>query len=359
VSERRIAVRAERPYDVIVGPGARRHLSAALGSAQRVAVVHPAPLADLARRAVGERPGVTYLPVPAAEAAKTPAVLTDCWRALAGAGFTRDDAIVGVGGGATTDLAGLVAATWLRGVPYVAVPTTVLGMADASVGGKTGVNLPEGKNLVGAFYEPRAVLCDLELLTGLPAAEVSSGLAEIIKAGFIADARIVDLVEADPTAVATVTSAAFAEVLARAIAVKAAVVTRDLREATSTGAQVGREALNYGHTLAHAIERHSGFTWRHGDAVSVGLVFAANLAHRLTLLSAAEVVRQRRLLAAVGLPVTYTDATWAQLRKTMALDKKARGATLRFVLLDRPQHLVIRAEIPDDVLAVTFLDLAA
>jgi 3-dehydroquinate synthase len=358
MSEFRIPVAAERPYDVVIGHGTVAHLSDLLDSATRVAVIHPADLTDLAHAVLAEGPSLTHILVPAGEPAKTPAVLTECWRALAQAGLTREDTVVGLGGGATTDLAGFAAATWLRGVPYVAVPTTVLAMADASVGGKTGVNLPEGKNLVGAFYEPRAVLCDLDLLASLPQPEVASGLAEVAKAGFIADARIDDLISADPVEARDTSSDRFSQILARAVAVKAAVVSRDLREATSTGHEVGREALNYGHTLAHAIERQSGYTWRHGDAVSVGMVFAGHAAERLGLLSAHEVARQRRLLAAIGLPTSYNGADWADLRATMALDKKARGTTLRLVLLDGPRRPLILGDVPDDVLADAFAALA-
>jgi 3-dehydroquinate synthase len=347
---------AHPPYHVVIGRGASRGLAAALPPGARAAVVHPEPLAGLARRLVAEASlgaEVVYLPTPAGEAAKTPAVAADCWGRLAQAGFTRADAVVGLGGGSATDLAGFVAATWLRGVPHVAVPTTVLAMADASVGGKTGLNLPEGKNLVGAFWTPAAVLCDLDALATLPPAEVASGLAEIVKAGFIGDQRIVDLAEADPADARDVAGDRFAELLERAIRVKAAVVGADLRETASDG-QVGRAALNLGHTLAHAVERASGYTWRHGEAVSVGVVFAAEVARRLGLLDAAAVERQRRLLAAFGLPTTCDGASWPTLRAAMSVDKKARGATLRWVLLDGLQHPVIRADVPDDVLTAAF-----
>ncbi|MDR1450360.1 MAG: 3-dehydroquinate synthase [Propionibacteriaceae bacterium] len=356
-SERVVKVAAERPYDVVIGRGVSTRLNDVLGPAGRVAVIHPAALAGLARRVLAGRPAV-YIAVPEAEAAKTPAVLGECWRRLAQAGFTRDDPIVGLGGGTTTDLAGFTAATWLRGVPHIAVPTTVLAMADASVGGKTGVDLPEGKNLVGAFWEPQAVLCDLDLLQTLPKAEKISGMAEIIKAGFIADPEITALATADPAAAQDVGGEVFAELLARAIAFKAAVVSRDLREAAPAAGPVGREGLNYGHTLAHAIEKASGYAWRHGEAVSVGMVFAAEVSVRLGLLDPAVAARQRRLLAAIGLPVAYAGADWATLRPAMALDKKARGASLRFVLLDGPQHLVIRADPPEAVLAAAFAALA-
>ena len=194
------------------------------------------------------------------------------WSRLAAHGVTRSDAIVGVGGGATTDLAGFVAATWLRGVRLVLVPTTLLGIADAAVGGKTAIDIPEGKNLVGAFHPPAGVLADLAALETLPRAEYVSGLAEVIKAGFIADPVILDLIEADPAGAAVPHGPHARELVERAVRMKAEVVSADLREAGR------REILNYGHTLGHAIERVEGYRIRHGEAVAIGMVYAAELA---------------------------------------------------------------------------------
>ncbi len=345
-----IVVEAERPYVVRVAPGCLGEIRNVIGDkATRVAIIHPAVLSDLARRVGrGLDAAVTYLDVPAGEAAKTPATLAACWDRLAEAGFTRSDAVIGFGGGATTDLAGFVAASFLRGIAYVSVPTTLLAMVDAAVGGKTGINLRSGKNLVGAFYEPVGVLCDLDLLTGLPPAEVSSGMAEIVKAGFIRDARITELVAQDPAEALDVRSVRLAELVRRAIQFKADVVTADLREATTAAdAEVGRESLNYGHTLGHAIEKQEHFRWRHGEAVSVGLVYAAEVAHRLGLLDADALALHREQLASVGLPITYTGAAWDEIRATMAVDKKARGSTLRFVLLDGLRRPVV-VEGPDE-----------
>jgi 3-dehydroquinate synthase len=238
------------------------------------------------------------------------------------AGLTRSDLVVGFGGGAVTDLAGFVAATWMRGVRVVHVPTTLLGMVDAAVGGKTGINTGAGKNLVGAFHPPAAVLADTDVLAGLPEAEFRSGLAEIVKCGFIADPVVLDLLEADPTGRRDT-----AELIERAVQVKADAVGEDLFD---TGR---REFLNYGHTLAHAIERVEDFGWRHGEAVAVGLVFAAELAGQAGLLTRDEVDRHRRLVAAMGLPTGYA-GNWERLQAVMRVDKKARGASLRFVVLD-------------------------
>lgn len=350
-----IEVNAERPYQVHVAPGALAELPRLVGAAHQVAVIHAPVMAgqlDELEARLG-RP-VTAIEVPDAEQAKTADVLQLCWSRLADAGFTRADAVVGLGGGATTDLAGFVAATWLRGVPYVAVPTTVLAMVDAAVGGKTGINVTQGKNLVGAFYEPVGVVADLDLLATLPDVDVRAGLAEVIKAGFIADPEILRIVEEAPAAAVDVTSPELTELLARAIAVKAAVVSADLREVTSVGANVGRELLNYGHTLGHAIERREQYRWRHGHAVSVGMVFVAELARLLGRLDDATADRHRSALELVGLPTRYDASAWAGLREAMFLDKKTRGATLRFVILEGLAQAAILAGPAEDDLAEAY-----
>lgn len=351
-----IRVNAERPYDVTVGHGAVAGLADAVAGCAKVAVLHPPVLADeVARWTAGIAGEVIPIVLPDGEAAKTASVLASVWEALADAGFTRSDAVVGVGGGATTDLAGFVASSWLRGVRYVSVPTTVLAMVDAAVGGKTGIDLPQGKNLVGAFWEPAAVLADLDALATLSIDELRGGLAEMIKHGFIADPRTLELFEADPAAMLDSASPALAEAIERSIAVKASVVSADLREATSVGKQVGRELLNYGHTLAHAIEKREHYTWRHGDAVAVGLNFAATLSHVLGHLSASDVERHRAILTSVGLPISYESDAWADLRATMNLDKKARGDAVRFVLLDGVADPFI-AVAPDEAALATAYD---
>ena len=216
--------------------------------------------------------------VPDAESAKSADVLVRLWSQLGQAGFTRSDAVVCVGGGTVTDLGGFLAATWLRGVDVVHVPTTLLAMVDAAVGGKTGINTPEGKNLVGAFHEPRGVVCDLTTLATLPRADLAAGLAEVIKGGFIADPRILELVEASPEAALDVHGPVLRELVERKIRVKASVVAADLLDRS-------------------VVDRH------------------------------------RRVLAAVGLPTSYADGRWTDLLTAMARDKKSRGATLRFVAL--------------------------
>ena len=270
--------------------------------------------------------------MPNGEEAKSPEVAAFCWTVLGQAGFTRTDAIVGIGGGATTDLAGFVAATWLRGVKLVQVPTTVLGMVDAAVGGKTGINTETGKNLVGAFHEPVGVLCDLTALETLPPHDLVAGLAEAVKCGLVRDPVILDLIRDDPQDVRDPDSARLREVIERAIRVKADVVSQDLREAI--GGNLGREVLNYGHTFGHAIERVEDYRWRHGAAISVGMVFVAELARLGGRLSDDDVAVHRDILESLGLPTTYPAGRWDALLSVMKVDKKARGDLLRFVVLD-------------------------
>lgn len=357
---RRIGVATANPYEVVVGRGASTALTEAVGDAAKVAIVHPEALrAEAERLAATLDAAATRIEVPEGEQTKTAGVLERCWHTLADAGFTRSDAVVGLGGGATTDLAGFVAGTWLRGVRYVCVPTSLLAMVDAAVGGKTGINLPHGKNLVGAFWEPAAVLVDLDHLATLPVDELRGGLAEMAKHGFIADEPTLALFEADPDALLDARSDALAEAVTRSIEVKARVVSGDLREATSTGTRVGRELLNYGHTLAHAIERREDYGWRHGDAVSVGAQFAALLSRNLGRCDDAFVARHRAVFGSVGLPLTYDPDAWDELRATMNLDKKTRAGSLRFVLLEGVGAGYIAEAPAEDVLAATYAELTA
>lgn len=353
----RIRVGGERPYDVVVGSGLLGELPGMLGTAvETVAVIHPRAL-----RATGEAvrddlvaQGLVAhaVEIPDAEDAKTAEVAAFCWSVLGRIGLSRSDAVVGVGGGAATDLAGFVAATWLRGVRTVLVPTTLLAMVDAAVGGKTGINTAEGKNLVGAFHPPAGVLCDLEALRTLPANEYVAGLAEVVKCGFIADPQILQTVEQDPAAAARPDGPRVRELVERSIRVKADVVSRDLREAGP------REVLNYGHTLGHALERVEHYRWRHGAAVSIGLVYAAELGRLAGRLDDTTADRHRSVLTSLGLPTTYAADAWPRLLEAMRLDKKSRGNRLRFVVLDalaRPGIL----ESPDpQLLAAAFSEIA-
>ena len=324
---------ASQNYDVVVGRGLLGSLPELLGErVRRVLVIHPRALrltGDTVRDEL-DAAGFTSLTaeIPDAEEGKHIQVAAFCWQVLGQNDFTRSDAIVAVGGGAVTDLAGFVAATWLRGVKVIHMPTSLLGMVDASVGGKTGINTAEGKNLVGAFHPPAGVLVDLDTLNTLPRNELISGMAEVVKCGFIADPAILDLVEKDPEAVVDPQSAVLRELIERAIAVKAKVVSEDLMESGL------REILNYGHTLGHAIELVERYSWRHGAAVSVGMMFAAELARSVGRLSDADADRHRSILETLGLPVTYRRDRWQGLLDGMRRDKKSRGDLLRFVVLD-------------------------
>ena len=335
----RITVRGTMPYDVVVGHGLLDELAGLLGGAQRVAVVHPAALtatAEAVRDDLRQQGFDAHsIEVPDGEASKDLKVAAYLWDVLGQVGFTRTDAVVAVGGGATTDLAGFVAATWLRGVRVVHVPTTLLGMVDAAVGGKTAINTAAGKNLVGAFHPPAGVLCDLTALETVPRHDYVSGLAEVVKVGFTHDPRILELIEADPRGAMTPQGPHTRELVERAIAVKAAVVADDLTE------QGGRETLNYGHTLGHAIEKVEDYRWRHGAAVSVGLVFVAELGRLAGRLDDATALRHRAVLESLGLPTSYA-GEWPRLLAAMRIDKKSRADRLRFVVLDalaRPRIL--------------------
>ncbi|MET8379693.1 3-dehydroquinate synthase [Streptomyces microflavus] len=321
------------PYEVLVGHQLLGELPQLIGDrARRVAVLHPEALAGTGEAVRQDLADQGYeaiaIQLPNAEEAKTVEVAAYCWKALGQTGFTRTDVIVGIGGGATTDVAGFVAASWLRGVRWIAIPTTVLGMVDAAVGGKTGINTAEGKNLVGAFHPPAGVLCDLAALDSLPVHDYVSGMAEIIKAGFIADPVILDLVEADPEGARTPAGPHTAELIERSIRVKAEVVSSDLKESGL------REILNYGHTLAHAIEKNERYKWRHGAAVSIGMVFAAELGRLAGRLDDATADRHRTVLESVGLPLAYRADQWPKLLENMKVDKKSRGNLLRFIVLD-------------------------
>ena len=335
-------------YEVVVGHGVIDRAADLLGpSVRQVLVVRPEALVRLAQpvvellRAAGLM--VHEATVPDTESAKTTEVAARLWTELGKHGFTRSDAVVAVGGGTVTDLAGFVAATWLRGVAVVHIPTTLLGMVDAAVGGKTGINTAEGKNLVGAFHEPAGVLCDLDVLRTLPRADLVAGLAEVVKAGFIADPRILELVEADPQGATRWDGPHTRELVERAIAVKADVVGRDLTESFL------REILNYGHTFGHAVEQVEGYRRRHGEAVAIGMTYAAELALRSGHLAGDVVSRHRAVLGSVGLPTAYPGGRWEDLLRAMRRDKKSRGELLRFVVLEdvaRP----VRLEGPDEVL---------
>lgn len=332
-------------YQVVIKRGSLQRLEEFLpGDAHKVLIIHAPALSTVAeslRERLQQTKSVYLAEVPDAEGAKRIEVATFCWGLLGQLEFQRNDVIVSLGGGATTDIAGFVAATWLRGISLVHVPTTVLAMVDASIGGKTGINTAEGKNLVGAFYSPLAVVVDPDILESLAENEVRAGLAEVVKCGFIQDPEILRLCEEHPEDIVNPLSDVFVEVVARSIAVKASVVSADFKESGL------RQILNYGHTLGHAIEHAERYQWRHGAAISIGMVFAAELSRIVAHLDDEAVDRHRRILGQLGLPLTYPADRWKSLLATMNKDKKARGGVVRFVVLDgvgKPRVLAIPDE---------------
>jgi 3-dehydroquinate synthase len=331
---------ASAAYEVHVGRGLVDRLDALLPplpGARSAAVVRPPALAAVADRAAGALAGrglaVHLLEVPDGEEAKRLSVVEALYQRLAAIPAHRADPIVAVGGGATTDVAGFAAATWLRGVPLVTLPTTLLAMVDAAIGGKTGVDLEAGKNLVGAFHQPSAVVADLDTLATLPAPELRAGMAEVIKAGLIGDPDLATAcLQRAPAAVAGDLDT-LAPLVEAAIRIKAEVVGADELEA-------GRRAiLNYGHTLGHALERLAGYRGlRHGEAVALGMVFAARVAEAVGLAAAGLVQGHVELLRAAGLPVGGVDLDPNAVLEAMGTDKKHGGADggLRLVLLSAP-----------------------
>jgi len=327
----------ERAYDVAIG----RDLLSRAGeilpdlppAAERAFVVADAAVAEryLARLARGLESrglGVVHLGVPEGEEAKSLQVMTALQRQLAIQEAHRDDPIVALGGGAVGDLAGFVAATYMRGVPFVQVPTTLLAQVDASIGGKTGVNLPEGKNLVGAFHQPVAVLADVDTLATLPDRAYRSGLAEIAKYALTLDLELLELLETDPSPLLERDPGTLERVVARCVRAKAAVVALDERDAGR------RLVLNYGHTLGHALERQDAFAGRtHGEAISIGMVFAARVAESAGRAPEGLAARHARLLASLGLDTDGPLPAADELLASMRLDKKYRGG-MRLVLLE-------------------------
>jgi 3-dehydroquinate synthase len=319
-------------YDVVVGRDILSTLPGLIGpNVRKVLIVHPATLGARAERLRESLSGdfeVLLAEIPDAETGKRVEVAAFCWQVMGQADFTRSDAVIGFGGGSVTDLAGFVAATWLRGIRLINVPTTLLGMVDASIGGKTGINTNEGKNLVGAFHAPGAVVVDLDTLTGLSQMEILAGFGEVVKCGFIAEPEILDIIERDVDGATNSQSDEFRRLVELSIGVKARVVGADFKE---TGP---REILNYGHTLGHAIEYAERFQWRHGAAVAIGMVYAAELARLTGRLSDDVVDRHRSILTSLQLPTSYPVGRWNTLLSVMKRDKKARGSLLRFIVLD-------------------------
>jgi 3-dehydroquinate synthase len=299
-----------------------------------------APLyAQRLRTALGQRfRAVHLLELPDGEAHKNWTTLNLIFDALLGHGCDRKTVLFALGGGVIGDMTGFAAASYMRGVPFVQVPTTLLAQVDSSVGGKTGINHPLGKNMVGAFYQPQLVLCDLGTLATLPARELSAGLAEVIKYGPICDMAFFDWIEDHIDALVARDPDALAHAVRRSCEIKAAVVGQDEREAGL------RAILNFGHTFGHAIESGLGYgEWLHGEAVGCGMVMAAHLSQRLGGVDAAFVARLTALIQRAGLPVVGPALGADRYLELMRVDKKSEGGEIRFVLLERPGAAVMRA----------------
>lgn len=322
-----ITVKAEHEYHVHVNAHFEAAITDAAASHNKILVVAPQYIFDNyhLQQLVNGLDGAHLFLLPDGEHQKDLSVLENIWQTMGEIGLTRSDALVAIGGGATTDLGGFAAATWLRGISWYAIPTTLAAMVDASVGGKTGINSPAGKNLIGAFHSPAAVHIDLRFLDTLSDRDFAAGLAEVIKVGFISDESILTLLEGAPT---VESARKFAEeLICKSVAVKANVVSQDFQESKL------REILNYGHTLGHAIEKFSHYELRHGEAISIGLVFAAELSARIAGLKEDVVQRHRLLLSQYGLPISTT-IDFAALLSLMRSDKKNRGSVMRFIGLN-------------------------
>ena len=340
----------ERAYPIHIGAGVlddaalyRPHLAGGRVAVITIPVVGRLYLARVqaALASAGAQPALEVL-VEDGEQAKSWASLEQVLDALLGARLGRDSVIVALGGGVVGDLAGFAAAIYQRGVPFIQVPTTLLAQVDSSVGGKTAVNHARGKNMIGAFHQPAAVLADVGALATLPERELRAGIAEVIKHGFALDAQLVDWLDANMARLLARDADALVHVVRRSCELKAAVVAEDERES-------GRRAvLNLGHTFGHAIEAGAGYgRWLHGEAVAAGLVMAAELSVRAGLLAAADAGRVRALLERAGLPVQGPAMAAERYLELMALDKKAVRGRTRFILLERIGRAVVKADIED------------
>jgi 3-dehydroquinate synthase len=322
-----IDIEAERLYQVRIGSHFRNEIKDVAKGRERIAFIFSEKMKDQVKNLEVGDAEPFYFAVPDSEVAKSSKTLLQLWDWLGAAGFTRSDLIVGIGGGAITDLSGFAAASWLRGIDWVAIPTTVAGMVDAAVGGKTGINSEYGKNLIGAFHSPQSVIVDLQWLETLSDRDFAAGLAEVVKCGFIRDPKILDILKGKSLAEIRADKSLTTELIERSIRVKGDVVSGDFKESFD------REILNYGHTFGHAVELDSKYSLRHGECVSIGMIYVAELAYSLDLISESTLHLHRELLESLDLPTTYSGTSWSALLANMKLDKKSRGNTLRFVLL--------------------------
>jgi len=319
-----ITVNSEHQYDVVIGKPWLDELISTISDYSRIAIFYSKDQEELIPK-ISIDSEVHYFPLPDGELAKSSQTIAQMWDWMGAAGFTRSDVVVAIGGGTITDVSGFLSASWMRGIDWIAVPTTLAGMVDASVGGKTGINSEYGKNLIGAFHSPRKVIIDSTWLRTLPKRDFAAGLAEVIKTGFIQDASILELMKNFHIDQDCENFQLLDQLIEKSVSVKARVVSADFKESFE------REVLNYGHTLGHAIERHSKYSLRHGEAVSIGLVYAAHLSALKCGLPERDVSLHIQLLSSVGLPTTYERGVFSQLHALMGIDKKSRGNTLRFV----------------------------
>jgi 3-dehydroquinate synthase len=331
-----ISVSAEHSYVVNIGLDYSDELAKVTSRYAKVLIIAPSSLKDLLKL---DHSDIFY--TEDGEGQKSIETVEAIWKYLGEIQLGRKDAIVGIGGGATTDLAGFVAATWLRGVHWVAIPTTLASMVDAAVGGKTGINTDAGKNLVGAFHSPSSVIIDTSFLETLSDRDFAAGLAEVIKTGLIADNSILELLDScsdisDARKVAE-------ELIAKSVSVKAAVVSEDFKEGKL------REILNFGHTFGHAIERAENYRLRHGEAVSIGVIYALYLSEELGGLDPKVTARTRDLLLKFTLPVTTKDLGWSDLLTLMHGDKKSRAQELRFIGLKTISNPIWFESVPVEI----------
>lgn len=341
---RTIKVKAEREYSVNFVKSWKNAFSDIAKSHDKVLVIAPAELVAKFDLKSLKSSGVELVETPAGEAAKSPEYLLQLWKACGDFGLTRSDAIVGIGGGSTTDLAGFVAATWLRGISWYAIPTSLAGMVDAAIGGKTGINSAHGKNLIGSFHSPRSVIIDQEFLKTLSTRDFNAGMAEVIKAGFIDNLKILELSKSAAENIG--------ELIWLSIDMKARVVSEDFRESKA------REVLNYGHTLGHAIEKLEDYKLRHGEAVSIGLVFAAELSKVTGYLNQDIVDQHRAILSKFDLPITYDKSALPKLLELMASDKKSRGSTIRFIGITDIAKPIWLEQVTSDQIAAAYERIA-
>jgi 3-dehydroquinate synthase len=350
----------ERSYDLFFGAGLagliRARVDELRGAGRKAALVTDANLAATQGAELDALAGdCPRLVLPAGEGTKSMRELGRVWDFLAENRLDRSSQLIAVGGGVIGDLAGFAAASYLRGIPFIQVPTTLLAMVDSSVGGKTGINLDAGKNLVGAFHQPAAVYIATALLATLPAREFAAGMAEVIKYGLLGDAELFARLEREPL---TLASADLAEVVRRCCATKARIVEADERE---TAAEGGRALLNLGHTFGHAIEQVTGYgTYLHGEAVAVGLCAAARLSQKLRYIGAAEVARVEATVASHALPTRLREPlALPGLVAAMARDKKVRAGGLRFVVLKAPGDSATQGGIDPALAEAAFREVGA